>query len=345
MKDLSIIMPFANEYPQVIFTIRNLIEQFIDTDYSVEIIAVDNFCDELAEQFTEVEVRNKQKTRKLRSLRIPDRGGAVVEGSQKACHPFLKYVKYDKRLSHWQAKNAGIREASGEFLYFVDSHVMSSRNALFQMFRFYKRNWKELKGTIALPLTYKILESRRLIYKLFIEADGTPHYKFTPLREFERVSRVPAMSCCGVLLHRSIMDELGGGWPENLGIYGGGENYFNFALAVMGYSVNIFPFGSLHHHGDPRSYYWNYTDYSKNRAVANYCVGGVEYLERFISKRKGNKDVLDRIAAEILTENIDRRIWIKDRIKIPITDWIHERYLAGDCPYSQKEIDSGEVVP
>jgi hypothetical protein len=213
------------------------------------------------------------------------------------------------------------------------------------MFNYYRDHWEDLHGTIALPLTYKILETRRLIYKLFIEADGTPHYKFTPLRILDKVHRVPAMSCCGAMIHRSILDDIGGTWPSGLGIYGGGENFFNFTLAVLGYRVNIFPFGSLHHHGDPRSYYWNYTDFTKNRAVANYIVGGIPYLERFIQKRKGDKTVLARIEAEVIAENADRRTWIRERQKIHITDWLDEAFERGWIPHTQKMIDNGEVVP
>lgn len=322
MTKLSVIIPFANEYPQVIFTIRAIAEELRDR-VDFEIIAVDNYCQELHEQKKNIKIRrNDEELEEVESKQYPDRGGEVIEGSQKACTPWLKHIKYSKKLSHWNAKNAGIREAKGDFYYFVDAHVMPSQNSISQMFSYYEKHWQELNGTIALPLTYKILENRRLIYKLFLEDDGTVHYKFTPQRKNDEVFQVPCMSACGVMMHKSIMDGLGGGWPERLGIYGGGENFLNFVLATQGRSVNIYPFGTLYHHGDPREYYWNWTDYTRNRAVANYMIGGEPYMEQFLDKRKGDRAGLNRIRIEVLESCKDHKEKIQATQKIPIQVWL-----------------------
>ncbi|GAI71255.1 unnamed protein product, partial [marine sediment metagenome] len=80
-------------------------------------------------------------------------------------HSWLKYMRYDERLSHWQAKDAGVWNSTGEILWFLDSHVIPSHNIAFGL-RYYVNNYEELNGTLHFPWTYHILESQRLIYKM-----------------------------------------------------------------------------------------------------------------------------------------------------------------------------------
>ena len=68
MADLSVIIPFVNEYPQVMFTIRNIAEELRDR-VDFEIIAVNNYCDE-------VKAQNREE----------DKGGISIAACQKG-HP------------------------------------------------------------------------------------------------------------------------------------------------------------------------------------------------------------------------------------------------------------------
>jgi len=305
--------------------LRSIIEE-LRGRLDFEVIAVDNYCPELHEQKKTVKIRKSKEDEKIEeteSFQFPDRGGEIIEGSQRANHGLLKYAKYDKKLSHWNAKNVGIAKSHGEFLYFVDAHVVPSRSGIYDMFRHWAAHREAMNGTINLALTYKILDTKRLIYKLAIEDDGTVHYKFTPLREGKGlVLEVPCMSACGVLMHRSIIDKLGGGWPGLLGIYGGGENFMNFTLRTMGIRSYIFQRGTLHHHGDPREYYWNWTDYTGNRAVANYFIGGDRYLNQYLDHRKGDKATLEKIKSIVVQECSAQAEEVWSRQVISIQTWV-----------------------
>lgn len=308
MPELSVIIPFCNEYPQNLFTIQNVAQELLGR-VDFEILAIDNYCKEVADQG-----------------RDRDKGGEAVE----ACaghNPWLKYLKYEDKLSHWQAKNLGVAHSSGKYLWFCDAHCCLSRDALFNMFTCYKDHIGELDGTIHLPLTYKILEWRKLIYKLAADLEtGDIKYSFTGFRESNRpYYQVPCMSTCGMMMTRSLYDDLGG-WPVELGIYGGGENFLNFTLAILGKTVNIYPGGALFHHGEKRGYHWNGDDHVRNRTIANYMFGGPDLAARFIAHRPGKPEVLRSILEGVLNNQAlqGQRRMIEVKKQIAIEDWIHK---------------------
>jgi len=304
MTELSVIIPYCNEFPQNIFTIQDIAQELWGLDF--EILAVNNFCQEVLDQG-----------------RKEDSGYEVIEASAKV-NPWLKSLHYKDKLSHWQAKNYAVAHASGKFLWFVDAHCIVARNAGRNMYKYYKEKYEDLNGTIHLPLTYKILESRRIIYKLKIDPKvGLYDYSFTGFRESDEPYEVPCMSTCGMMMTRGLYDELGG-WPAELGIYGGGENFINFTMAVLGKSKHIFPSGCLFHHGAPRGYHWNYNDYHRNRCIAHYIFGGEELAERYIMNCKGDKNALRSILESVLNAdscNVHRE-YIIDRQVYSIEDWV-----------------------
>lgn len=328
MVDLSVIIPYCNEYPQIIFTIRAIAEELRGLDF--EIIAINNYCEEAGRQERDYlfQEPGKDKPTVLRGLRFEDKGGEVVSGSRRACGFKLTALNYTKKLSHWNAKNEGIKAASGRIFYFVDSHVLPSRGSLRSMYQYYSEKAFDMHGTISLPLTYKILDSKRQIYKLFMDQDGSAHYKFTPLGLNAGLTlEVPCMSCCGVMITRNLLDQIGGGWPTLYGIYGGGENFFNFALRTVGIKSYVYDDGGvLYHHGEKRGYNFEYFDFSRNRAIAAYMVGGRNYLNYFLSKRDLDPEAKRRIKRQILNDEdcSTRRDIIKSNQCMELIGWLED---------------------
>lgn len=305
MAELSVIIPFCNEYPQVLFTIQSIAQELRDR-VDFEIIAINNYCEEVKQQG------------------IPeDKGFEAVFASGKA-NPWLKVLSYKDKLSHWQAKNVGVQISTGKFLWFCDAHCSVSRDALYNMFKYYKNTHENLNGSIHLPLTYKILESHKLIYKLVHNPEiGEVHYSFTGYRVCDKANhyQVPCMSTCGMMITREIYDQLGG-WPKNFGIYGGGENFLNFTLAVLGKSVNICCGEPLFHHGDKRGYSWNYNDYTSNRITATYMFGGEALARKYAKHRKGNPDIIQKILNNALHKCKEHRELIKKNQVSTIEKWL-----------------------
>lgn len=302
MSALSIIIPFCNEYPQVAFTVQDLYCE-MEGRVPFEIIAVNNYCEEVRRQGFE-----------------EDKGFEYLSSIAKS-NPWLKVTKYDAKLSHWNAKNAGVRSSSGNILFFCDAHCIVSKDALVNMYQYYKH--EALDGTLHLPLSY-LLERRglELTYKLIADAEkGVCHYSFTRYRDADAPYQVPCMSTCGMMMTRDLYNTLGG-WPLELGIYGGGENFINFSLGVMGKTISIFPGPPLYHYAEKRGYHWNYTDWVRNRCIAAYIHGGKDFARRFISNVKGRPPVLEGIYHDVLKTCMPHRERIKKQQKISIDDFI-----------------------
>ena len=307
MAELSVIVPFVQEWPQVAFTIRSIAEELIDR-VDFEIIAVDNWCEEVENQ-----------------KRVRDRSSSNIKGMA-ANHKWLRYMTYADKLSHWNAKNTGVQATKSKFLWFCDAHCIVGRDALYNMFQLYKEKYEELDGSIHLPLTYHILEKKKLIYSLKANRDlGTVHYTFSgcngPWNNGVDPFEVPCMSTCGMMLTRDLYDQLGG-WPEQLGIYGGGENFINFTLAVLGKKKYIMPGRALYHHGDKRGYHWNHTDYTRNRIIANFMFGDSEWAMRLTNNAKGRSRILRNILLKVMDECQPQREHISKQQKMSIEKWL-----------------------
>lgn len=318
MADLSVIMPYVNEWPQVAFTIRS-VSEILKNRVDFEIIAIDNYT-------ADVELQGFK----------PDRGHSRYIGnneneyvvshikSMAEYHPWLKYVRFEGKLSHWNAKRAGVNVSTGSVLLFLDSHVIPSQSSLSELYHYYVTNYEELNGTLHLPLTYHILEAKRLKYKLKWEPEkGILHYGFTGFGESmqKKAVEVPCMSTCGMMISRTIYEDVGG-WDSEFGIYGGGENYMNFVLAILGYSKSIYPCGNLYHHGEKRGYAWNGDDYVRNRGIATYCFGGKEMASKYVMSNPGDQRTLRKIFASIIPPLLERRRMIKKKQKIELEEWV-----------------------
>jgi len=307
MPELSIIMPFVNEYPQNVFTVQNVMCE-LEGRVDYEIIAINNW------------IPNSSCGKEQ------DKGYKFLKNVARGHGPKLKVLHYDKKLSHWCAKNLGIVHSTAPYLFFCDSHCIIGRDCLFDMFMYYKENEEELHGSLHLPISYMMERpGMELIYKpKFNLEKGALHYSFSRYRRPEdgKPYKVPCMSTCGMLMSRKIVvDELQM-WPEELGIYGGGENFINYSLAVMGYNVNIFPKPAIYHYAEKRGYSWNYNDWLRNRIIALYLPCGREITQRLVDNARGHQHVKQGMLDEISVKCNPQREHIKKRTCVDIYEWV-----------------------
>lgn len=316
MTELSVIVPFCNEYPQVAFTAQSIINELRHFGVDFELIFIENFPEE-------------QMTRQGRKR---DKGGTYMQAIAKIPSHKMRVISYDKKLSHWQAKNAGVSASTGRFLWFCDAHCVVYPGTLSSMFQYYKEQHEKLHGTLHLPISYMLDgEGRALIYKLTGEPSrGEVHYSFTRYRHSDKSYKVPCMSTCGMMMTRGIYEELGG-WPEELGIYGGGENFINFTLATLGYSVNIFPSAPLYHYAERRGYEWNFDDHLRNKMIATFLFSDYEFLKLFSTHHRGNESQKQKILESVITKSsiiAQREMLVKKRV-VDITTWFRKWQSMG----------------
>lgn len=315
MKECSVIIPFCNEYPQILFTIQSVIEEL--TGFcKFEVIVIDNtsddksrwcFLDDRQETMDALKKKGKKGPRRLNTWFV--RKGV------------LKYIRYDDKLSHWNAKNAGVEASSGKYLFFLDAHCIMKRDSLKKMIEWMRQN-KELIGGLHAYICY-ILDSHRLEYKPQKKTFG---YQFCSAQPNKAEPyKVCVMSTCGMMCPRTVIDELGA-WHSELGIYGGGESYINWKQSTCGYPHLIHPEAVCWHYADKRGYSWNYTDYMRNSFIAAYCVGGDKFLGEQVALRKAKKGarkkVIDEVAIDVKAKCREDREFIAKRQTVTFDEYI-----------------------
>ncbi len=346
--DLSIIIPFAGEYPQVLFTIQAVAQSLLCTGVSFEILAVDNYCDELTKQWDTANVRaataiNKEIRKKIEDKKemkgigpedfkigfdlVPkchqeNKSGDAIKAAA-GHNKWLRYFDFPGWLSHWECKRLACQEAKADTFLFLDAHTVPTAgiDKMFQAYEYFRTD-----GSFHMPLTYKILEWRRLIYKHVIENDFWG-YSFTSFPSVhDSMDRepveVPCMSTCGMMISREIYEAIGG-WPKKMTAYGGGENFMNYALAVCGFKKWIFPPVTLFHHGEKRDYHYTFDGIVWNRLVSHYLFGGKEIAEKLALKQRGAERVIRTFLANIYAMEIyqTHRNIIKANTKIDLLKW------------------------
>jgi hypothetical protein len=315
MSKLSIIVPYCNEYPQVLFTLCGLRVELEQSDIDWEIISISNTS--------------------------TDKGFERVKAIQT---PRIKALEYNDKLSHWNAKNYGVVHSTGDILFFIDSHCILAKDALVNAYKYYTSHYEELNGTLHLPILYLgEINGRELEYKMVCNItedkqglDCNPkngphnlHYVFTRHKHIKPHHRVSCMSTCGMMMSREIFDKLGG-WPSELGIYGGGENFINFTLGVMGYHINVFYTPNVvHHYAEKRSYSWNYNDWIRNRIIASYMCGGEEWSYIYAVNAKGRRNVLESLYSDVVEKCKKHREHVLPSIIMTPQEWVRKEFASG----------------
>jgi glycosyltransferase involved in cell wall biosynthesis len=297
-KQLSIIIPGTNEFPQNAFTVQNVITTLECTPLDYEVIYIDNKST-VEPNFLDGKAKNRLTT-----------------------------LHYDDKLSHWNAKMVGVEAAKATTLFFMDAHCILQPDSLLNMFKAYKTQYTSLNGSLHMPISYLLeVPGRELTYKHFYNKPyGIMHYSFTRMRTRDKIHKIPSMSSCGCMIEKEILIDACGGWPRELGIYGGGENFLNYTMAVLGYDKNIWPFNPIHHYAYRRGYSWNYDDFVRNHIIACYMWGGEVWVDRYIVGRqaiKGDKPaVLNGMKDDVISKCSEQREHIKSLQKYSPEEWM-----------------------
>lgn len=308
--DLSIIIPHYHEHPQLLFTLQSIINELDTIDY--EIILVDN---------APTPQHDHPELDSVKYIQRKMIANALVR---------VKQYKYSDGLSHWQAKNLGVKNSSGKLLLFLDAHVIIKPGSIVHMLEHYGK--LPDNSLLHLPIVY-LLEDNRLIYQLIHNlALGVVDYRFSPLISSQGVIEVPCMSTCGMLISRDTLINTYDCWPSVLGSYSGGEQFINFVGALLGVRKFVFTEGAVYHYAAPRSYTLDNGDIHRNKAISLFLFGGSSLFHRYLDglcrleRGRVSPRVINKFRVEIpaMPELQERRHYIKHNSKNNIEDWINE---------------------
>lgn len=360
-KALSIIIPSRNEFPQNVFTLRSIISSLEGSGLDYEIILIDN-CSNRGTYADNNTVRadidatiNKCATGgSMSKLQLgneietlfhaydvmgkKDCTSAFLNNNYYVKNGVLKYVIFDDTPSHWQAKNKAMELAESDTFLFMDAHNGVEAVDIYSMWVEYIIYPNDYHGSLHLPTGHFLGDPKRKdVYKLkYNRPAGFIGYSFTPMRP--DTTQVPCMVTNGMMVSREILEDIGA-WPKSLGIWGGGENFLNYALAILGYKVNIYPEGVLYHYTGKavtRPYNYNFNDFEKNKAIAMYLVGGQGWLERYVNTNLDNAKLQSEIITDVLRDCTEQRKMLESKTKIPIEEWAVKmkeqfpQYISGE---------------
>lgn len=288
---LSIIIPSRGEFTNLKFTMQSMIDKLLGP-FGVgefEILAGMNFP-------TDVEWAwlHKLAWTKL---------GVIVP------------VRQDEVASCWQTRNACMKVAKGDYLFFADSHIITKADSLVRAIEWHK-GWK---GMLKFGNNYMLEVPYRVCYQ----------YRWQPEKFWGAWSRVAPespdyhimMGGSHHMTDRSVYEEIGG-WNPHLGIYGGGEPYMDFKMQMFGYPIRCYPEFQVYHLAERRGYAWNNDDLWRNFMVAAWAIGGEEAIAPLVANYtkacKGVERYLDRLVelkAEAQSLAEPDRVWIAEHAK------------------------------
>jgi len=261
---VSFIIPSRNELMNLLWTLQHLYEHQKGGEF--EVIVVLNMPDA-------ADVARVKKT------------WGCTEGS-------TILLEYDQP-SCWQSRNAGWKQARGEYLCFLDSHVMFTDNSLWEAVE-YHRGWQ---GILAFGLNYWLDKPGRTLFQ----------YDWKPERFWGTWTRKqPAppdhrilMSGMNTLVDREVIEAIGG-WNPHLGIYGGGEPYYYLKAQMYGFEARCNPAFQVHHLAEKRGYSWNNDDLWRNFMIAAYALGGDKFLQPLYSTYQDRCNQVERYLARLV---------------------------------------------
>jgi glycosyltransferase involved in cell wall biosynthesis len=341
--EVSVIMPFCNEGPNVIFTAQSLVEE-LEGFCKYEIILIDNQSD----WYINCSVKNENMPlMEGRERPFPIRSRAFFQGPPGSKRDgstintwlfrqgIIKYLQYDVKQGHWNAKNHGIRNSKGKYLFFLDAHCIMKRDSVRNMVQFLRDNEDEKIGGVHAYINY-MLDSRSLEYRP--QRDKFFGYQFCTHQSEEysvdgkRKLRFPTepykvcvMSTCGMMSPRSVFEELGS-WHPEFGIYSGGEGYINFKQSTCGYHHWIHPAAWCWHWAEKRGYQYWHKDFVRNEQIAAFVNGGEPALQFCIKGRKSTPSVL-AIAEEVRQKCKEEREYIEGKQVETLEDYF-ARWVA-----------------
>lgn len=292
-KVVSIIISARDEFPQIVMTIHNIIqdlETFLKPD-EWEIIIVDN-CSKDPDSWRFVAERGLFFHRNVRILHDPIAGNVT-------------------------ARNKGAKIAEGEYIFFVDAHMSFKVGSFKAMIEAIKTTGGMVHPPVQWMGGYEPSEpSYQYTIKLGEKIWGTWNRNIVSETE---PFYIPICGHCCLGMRRDQFLAFGG-YNNYFRCYGGGEVYLDMKWWMMGSTVVSVPTALAYHLSAGRGYSFKQDDLIHNMMLLGLSLGADAMAERvyirYLGKDGVNKDGLERLFSEAKLEaQADRELLLPRTVK------------------------------
>jgi hypothetical protein len=253
MKDpwLTIVIAVRNEASNLWFTLQGLGFQDLD---GVEIVVANNGGAQQAE----------------------------VESVTKGFGAPARHILADSVASVNFPRSAGAEAAGGEWLLFLDAHVLLSPGAIGSLRDRAREGLYPPLSLVHIPLLRNNRTGAMGHYRLTLEQDFWGKWG-PPVRETDLPYRIAATGNYAMLTRRQDFEAARGFNPRFAG-YGGDEIYIQLKYWRLGGEVLLEPLVRGAHYSGPRSYQSTVVEVVRNIGLAGRVVVGPDFLQRFEAK-------------------------------------------------------------
>jgi GT2 family glycosyltransferase len=326
MPDVSIIVPYAQDWPHLYFTLNQCAMLLVNSKLSHEIVVVGNnsgepAIEDAAKLVTARDFADAHKARFIIS-QIPSNGVAA---------------------------NLGAKVATGKYLAFMDSHVVLSPNIFTECIKVIDNDIRA--GLVHAPMChtgipfnpdFSYMNNKRCYQYLYKEWDlkkfpgvwylntgaftGTYNH-FNPGLEPRQIVG------CGhgfFMIRKDTWDKIGG-YHTGQRAYGGRESFVTFKSLLFGFHNYTVPAVHHIHYNGRRLYEWkddkgcNGNDlFWRNAMTQAYSIGGEEWLAKTYAwyERKAGKNnaTLIRLREEAIDLSTEERKFVLANQQFPFDD-------------------------
>lgn len=312
-KQLSIVIPYCYEYPDLYYTIRAVMIQ-LEGKLEYEIILVDNNIEE-----------KERHTKNLEKIFKDDNR--------------FKFIHYSNKLSHSNSLRVGIDKAEADIIFQLDAHVLFEDEAIISMYNDYtKRDINTCSMNLLQDMKLRKNNHEWIFAPNFnFDSDNAWYgWKYLDIEEFNisHPFRAPACSACGLMVSKHLIKNILKNYPKEIGNYYGEEQFFAFSMAVLGKNILYYP-KKLYHFSLTKYYAPRKRDIMNNTAIGIFIATGERHLKNFLfsQKIKHKKDMRKEIInAE---ENIKHRQHIEKQQVWDLDEWLIKKGFENYDKYKE----------
>jgi glycosyltransferase involved in cell wall biosynthesis len=318
MSEVTFIISARNEYPQIVMTIDNLMNECWQAGIDKwEVIIADNGSFDFTSRFWRYAwldpYAKNSPTQRPRELQ-PSPRGMAHEGRVRFC--------YDPVFSNVGARDKAVKFARYENIIFCDGHISVKPNSV----KYMLETLDKFGGVVHAPVAwmgasvYHPHPGMQYTYKLGEKIWGTWNYaQVTDEGPFY----IPVYGHCFIAVKKKEYEAMGG-YDTHQRVYGGGENYLDTLYWMMGSTVMVDPRALVFHLSAGRGYSYDSNSLIHNMMLTAYTLGGHKWSERilvtYLNKAGIDEDFLFREYAIAIKEGQEKRDFIEKNKKYTLEE-------------------------